>query len=183
MTTENEEKIFELIANGNGIEEGFSLLMQLYKRPLYWHIRRLVVCHEDVEDVMQEAFINIFRHIDKFKRESSLKTWIYRIATNQALTHCAKRELSTESYNEKSRLVELFRAEAEVDHQTTEALLQAAILSLPEKQRVTFNLRYYDEMSYDEIAAVTQSSVTTLKTNYHYAQSRIKEYITKKMEA
>ncbi len=183
MTTENEEKILKLIATHNSVDEGYTLLVQLYKRPLYWHIRRLVVCHEDVEDIMQEAFISIFRHIDKFKRESSLKTWIYRVATNQALAHCAKRELGMESYDEKSRLVELFRSEAEIDHKTTEALLQAAILSLPEKQRVTFNLRYYDEMSYDDIAAVTQCSVATLKTNYHYAQSRVKEYIIKNLEA
>ncbi len=177
-----ENKILELTATQEGLQEGFQLLVELYKRPIYWHIRRLVVSHEDAEDVMQEAFISVFRHISKFKRESSLRTWVYKIATNQALTHCTKRSLDMDSYDEKSRLVELFESEPEVDHATTEALLQKAILALPERQRVAFNLRYFEEMSYEEIAQVTNSSTTTLKTNYHYAQNKIKEFIIKNME-
>ncbi|MFR9552704.1 MAG: RNA polymerase sigma factor [Rikenellaceae bacterium] len=153
------------------------LIMELYSKPIYWHIRRMVVRHEDAEDVMQECFINVYKSIGGFKRESSLKTWIYKIATNEAIRHCKKQRLDTQSYDDKSRLVNLFESENEIDFSSAEAVLQKAILALPEKQRVVFSLRYFDELSYEQIAAVTGSSVSTLKTNFHYANTKVKEYV------
>lgn len=157
--------------------EGFRLLIESYREAIYWHIRRLVVRHDDAEDVMQECFINVYRYIDNFKGGSSLKTWIYKIATNEAIRHCTKRRLTMDSYDEKSRLVELFSSEEEVDFDSAQAMLQKAVLSLPEKQRIVFNLRYFEEMTYEQIAEVTGSSVATLKTNYHYASGKIREFI------
>ncbi|MFI3265100.1 MAG: RNA polymerase sigma factor [Rikenellaceae bacterium] len=178
----NETEIIELLSHADTHNDGFRALMVKFREPIYWHIRRLVVCHEDAEDVMQECFINVYKYIGNFKGESSLKTWIYKIATNEALRHCTKKQLEIDSYDQKCRLVGLFCAEKNVDFQSAEASLQRAILSLPEKQRVVFNLRYYDQMSYEQISEVTDSSVATLKTNYHYASVKIKEYILKNME-
>ncbi|MFI3316880.1 MAG: RNA polymerase sigma factor [Rikenellaceae bacterium] len=178
----SEKEIIELLARPKTRDEGFRLLVTKFREPIYWHIRRLVVRHEDSEDVMQECFINIYRYIDNFKGDSSLKTWIYKIATNEALRHCTKRQLEIDSYDQKNRLVDLFTSEKSVDFDSAEAVLQKAILMLPEKQRVVFNLRYYDQMEYEQIAEVTGSSVATLKTNYHYAKTKIKEYVLNSME-
>ena len=162
----NENKIREACASNR--ERGFKMLMDSFQVPIYNYIRRLVVSHEDAEDVLQEVFIRIFRHIDQFREESSLSTWIYRIATNESLRLLNSRKeegvVSAEDVQEElmSELAVKF---------------QEAILSLPEKQRLVFNLRYYDELEYDEIARVLDSKVDTLKVNYHYAKEKIKEYI------
>ncbi|MFI3323828.1 MAG: RNA polymerase sigma factor [Rikenellaceae bacterium] len=177
-----EKKIIELLADPTTRHEGFQQLVVQFREPIYWHIRRLVVRHEDAQDVMQECFINVYKYIDGFKGESSLKTWIYKIATNEALRHCTKKRLEMDSYDQKSRLVEMFNSEADVDFDSAQALLQKAILALPDKQRVAFNLRYFEEMNYEQIAQVTGASVATLKTNYHYAQTKIKEYLLNNME-
>ena len=150
----NENKIREACSSDR--ERGFKMLMNSFQVPIYNYIRRLVVSHEDAEDVLQEVFIRIFRHIDQFREESSLSTWIYRIATNESL-----RLLNGRKDYENELAVKF----------------QEAILSLPEKQRLVFNLRYYDELEYDEIARVLDSKVDTLKVNYHYAKEKIKEYI------
>ena len=138
----NEDKIREVWASNP--ERGFKLLIDFFQQPIYWHIRRLVVSHEDAEDILQEVFIRVFRHLPQFREESSLGTWIYRIATNE---------------NEMA------------------VKFQQAILMLPEKQRVVFNLRYYDELEYEEISRITDTKVDTLKVNYHYAKEKIKEYM------
>ncbi len=182
MTLNRENEIYGLLDNEATRQEGFGLIMELYSRPIYWHVRRLVVGHEDAEDVMQESFINVYRALSGFKRESSLKTWIYRIATNEAIRHCKKKRVDISSYDDNERLQNLFESQGGVDFSSAEAALQRAILSLPEKQRVVFNLRYYDELSYEQIATITQSSVSTLKTNYHYASGRVKEYLQKSVD-
>ncbi len=183
MTSKIDDiKIIELMGRESSRQEGFRLLMVQYREPIYWHIRRLVVRHEDAEDVMQECFINIYRYFDSFKGDSSLKTWIYKIATNEALRHCTKNRLEMNSYDTESRLIDLFSAEQNINFDTAQAVLQRAILALPEKQRITFNLRYYEDMTYEQIAEVTGSSVATLKTNYHYASAKIKEYVLNNME-
>ena len=151
----NENKIREACSSDR--ERGFKMLMNSFQVPIYNYIRRLVVSHEDAEDVLQEVFIRIFRHIDQFREESSLSTWIYRIATNESL-----------------RLLNSRKEEGVV---SAEDVQEEAILSLPEKQRLVFNLRYYDELEYEEIARVLDSKVDTLKVNYHYAKEKIKEYI------
>ncbi len=171
----SDNEILRKIARQESRQEGFVELMRLYREPLYWHIRRLVVSHEDTEDLLQESFINVHKYIDRFKGESSLKTWLYRIATNEAIRHTRRNRLFIRSYDDNRRLVELFESDPGVDFNSMEAKLQRIVLELPPKQRVTFNLRYYEEMSYEQIAEVTQQSVSSLKTNYHYAMSKIKK--------
>ncbi len=177
-----EHNILELISSPQSRQQGFVALMERYREPLYWHIRRIVVSHEDTQDVLQECFVKIHRYIDKFRGDSSLKTWIYRIATNEAIRLLKLSKLETQSYDEKSLIMERFESEESIDFTSLEAQLQRAILSLPPKQQVVFNLRYYEEMSYEEIAEVTDSSISTLKTNYHYATTKIKRELLDYME-
>ncbi len=182
MIAESEKEIYRLLDNESTHHKGFTLIVELFSKPIYWHIRRLVIRHEDTEDVLQECFINVHRGLKGFKREASLKTWIYRIATNEAIKHCKRQHLETCSYDEKSGLIELFKADKQIDFDSAEAMLQQAILALPEKQRVVFNLRHFDELTYEQIAAITGSNIATLKTNYHYASGKIKDYLHNNIE-
>ena len=174
----NENKIRQIYKSNR--EQGFRLLVEYFQEPIYYYIRRLVVLHEDAEDVLQEVFIQIYRHWDQFRNESSLSTWIYRIATNESLRLLNSRKeegvISAEDVQEE--LMSKLKASDYIDYENELAVkFQEAILSLPEKQRLVFNLRYYDELEYDEIARVLDSKVDTLKVNYHYAKEKIKEYI------
>ena len=174
----NENKIRQIYKSNR--EQGFRLLVEYFQEPIYYYIRRLVVLHEDAEDVFQEVFIRVFRHIDQFREESSLSTWIYRIATNESLRLLNGRKdegvVSAEDVQEE--LMGKLKASDYIDYENELAVkFQEAILSLPEKQRLVFNLRYYDELEYEEIARVLDSKVDTLKVNYHYAKEKIKEYI------
>ena len=159
----NENKIRQIYKSNR--EQGFQLLVECFQEPIYYYIRRLVVLHEDAEDVLQEVFIQVYRHWEQFRCESSLSTWIYRIATNESLRllNSRKRRETASDY---------------VDYENELAVkFQEAILRLPEKQRLIFNLRYYDELDYEEIARILDGKADTLKVNYHYAKEKIKEYI------
>lgn len=174
----NENKIREACTSNR--ERGFKMLMDAFQEPIYNYIRRLVVSHEDAEDVLQEVFIRVFRHLDQFRSESSLSTWIYRIATNESLRllNGRKEEGTIASEEIKEELMSKLQASDYIDYENELAVkFQEAILSLPEKQRLVFNLRYYDELEYEEIARILDSKVDTLKVNYHYAKDKIKEYI------
>ena len=161
-------------------ESGFRMLVEKFQSPMYWHIRRMIVSHDDAEDVLQETFIKIFRHLDDFRAESSLSTWIYRIATNECIRFLNRRKeeaVSTEEVQEE--LMNKLMASEYVDYDNAmEVKFQQAILTLPEKQRLVFNLRYYDELKYEEISRITDTKVETLKSNYYFAKEKIKEYMT-----
>ncbi|MFI3259040.1 MAG: RNA polymerase sigma factor [Rikenellaceae bacterium] len=191
MTRERSEKIedrvestiLELLSSEESHQRGFVLLMERYREVLYWHIRRMVISHEDTEDVLQETFVKVYKYIGEFRGNSSLKTWLYKVATNEAIRHINHNRIETRSYDdENSRLIEIFEGDSSIDFSSMEAKLQRAIISLSPKQRVVFNLRYYDELSYQQIAEVTDTSVGTLKTNYHYAMTKIKEYMLNQIE-
>lgn len=173
----NEKKIRETCASNR--DRGFKLLMDSFQEPIYYYIRRIVVSHEDAEDILQEVFIRIFRHLDHFRNESSLSTWIYRIATNECLRFLSARKEGVISAEEvQEELIGKLKASDYVDYENELAVkFQEAILSLPEKQRIVFNLRYYDELEYEEIARILDSKVETLKVNYHYAKDKIKDFI------
>ena len=161
------------------LEQGFRLLVEKFKSPMYWHIRRMVVSHEDAEDVLQETFIKVFRYLDDFRYECSFSTWLYRIATNECLRLLDKRKDHIVSSEEmQTDLMEKLMASEYVDYDDAmEVKFQKAILTLPEKQRLVFNLRYYDELKYEEISKITDTKVETLKANYHFAKERIKKYM------
>ncbi|MEG0463179.1 MULTISPECIES: RNA polymerase sigma factor [Bacteroides] len=173
----NEDEIRKACASNR--ERGFKLLMNKFQEPIYQYIRRMVVSHEDAQDILQEVFIRVFRHLDQFRHESSLHTWIYRIATNECVRLLNKRKEEVVSEEEtRQELMEKLKASEYIDYENELAVkFQEAILSLPEKQRIVFHLRYYDELKYEEIASILNSTVDTLKVNYHYAKNKIKEYI------
>ncbi len=160
-------------------DKGFRMLMDYFQKPIYWHIRRMVVSHDDSEDILQEVFIKTYRGLNGFRYDSQLSTWIYRIATNECLRFLEKQreDLANEEEMQEVLLNKLATSEY-IDYDNEMAVkFQQALLSLPEKQRVVFNLRYYDELSYEEISKITGTTVEALKTNYHYAKEKIKEYI------
>ena len=154
-------------------------LIERYHQPLYWHIRRMVVGHEDAEDVLQETFIQIHLHLHELKDAEQERAWVYRIATNEALQWLrAEHEFLSLEDEDASPLINRLMADEYAD--TGDALvllMQEAILTLPTMQRTVFNLRYYDELPYEEIAQITGSSVAAAKTNYHYAKEKVSNYI------
>ena len=157
-------------------EQGFRELMSRFKEPVYWHIRRLVARHEDAQDAAQETFVRIYRSLDQYSGERSFSAWIYRIATNEALRVIERN--NRRAFQALDETAADFKADAYIDYSDVEAVkLQRAIHTLPTKQQVAFNLRYYDEMSYEEIADVTGSTASAVKSNYHLAKERIVEYL------
>lgn len=154
------------------LRKGFGLLLQAYQERLYWHLRRLLASHDDASDALQETFIRIFRNFDSFSGEpSSFTPWLFRIATNEAMRLIERRPEPTVALDEAG---EHPMADEYVDYSDLEAVkLQAAILKLPPRQRAVFSMRYYDEMSYQEIAEATESSVSAVKVNYHIAKEKI----------
>lgn len=178
MNETSDAKLFSLIKDPASKDKGFLQLMDAYKKPLYWHIRRLVVSHEDAEDILQETFINVYRFADTFKGDSKVYTWLYRIATNECTRHFRRNK----NWLKNAELMtdQMMGDLSASDHESSEAMLvkfQQAILQLPDKQRMVFNMRYYDELSYEDIGQILNSSVNTLKTNYHYASEKIKQYL------
>lgn len=154
--------------------KGFKMLLSQYSRPVYWHIRRTVSSHHDAEDITQETFIRIFKSLDKLKSENALKSWIYRIATNEALRFLEKRG---EDFLPLDNALDITSGSF-VNYNDIEAVeLKKAINSLPPKQRIVFNLRYYDELEYEEIASILQTAVHNVRANYHNAKERIVKHM------
>lgn len=160
-------------------EKGFRMLMTEYMEPVYWHIRRLVVSHADAQDAAQEAFLRIFRSISQYSGNTSFKAWIFRIATNEALRLLSKNQgKAMISLDEDTANVFSLKADEYFDYNDVEAVkLQKAIHALPAKQQLAFNMRYYDDMSYEEIATVTDSTAANVKANYHLAKERIVKFM------
>lgn len=187
-----DERILELMNDSENLDRAFVLLVEEYKSQLYWHIRRLVVRHEDAQDALQETFVRVYIGLPKFGRNSLLYTWLYRIATNEALrvidSHKRKSFAAFGSGGDETNIQKMTQIAAwstessAADSEDNMTIwFQQAILSLPPKQRIVFNLRYYDELSYEDIAQVTGLSVATSKTNYHYAQQKVKDFMIKKL--
>ena len=159
-------------------EQGFRLLMRKYREPVYWHIRRMVVTHADAQDAAQETFVRIFKSMDSYRGNTSFAAWIYRIATNEALRLISKRHDNVDMEREGTHLFDQMPADNYINIADTEAVnMQRAILALPPKQQVVFNMRFYDEMEYGDIAAATDSSVAAVKMNYHLAKEKVKKAI------
>lgn len=176
MAEITDEYILELIGRKISRERGLALLIDKYKERIYWHIRRLVVSHEDSEDVMQETFINVIRFIDTFEGNSKLYTWLYRIATNECIKlFRKKKDIFMPLDGSAIAASEYVRTNSTPDGDEIERRLQEAILKLPEKQRIVFNLRYYDELPYEEISKILNINTGSLKTSYHYAYERVKQ--------
>ncbi|MEM9686461.1 MAG: RNA polymerase sigma factor [Bacteroidota bacterium] len=161
-------------------EQAFGTLVSQYKERLYWHIRRIVLNHDDTDDVLQNTFIKIYRSIDGFKGESALYSWMYRIATNEALSFLKSkaRKYSITSEELQHKMVEDLTADVYFEGDEIQLKLQKAIATLPEKQRLVFNMKYFENMKYEDISKIIDTSVGALKASYHHAVKKIEQYVT-----
>jgi RNA polymerase sigma-70 factor (ECF subfamily) len=160
-------------------EKAFTAIVKKYQEKLYWHVRRMVVEHEDANDVLQNVFIRVWNGLENFREDSQLYTWLYRIATNECLTFMEQqKKRSSVSLSEvESGLSNKIKADKDFDANKLEWKLQLAIQQLPEKQRIVFSLRYYDEMPYEQMSKVLETSEGALKASYHHAVKKIEDYI------
>lgn len=176
-----ETEIFKLLEEKKN-EEAFKLILKTYKERVYYHVRKMVINHEDADDVTQDAFIKVWRNLDKFKGNSKFYTWLYRIATNEALTFLQKKKrydaLSIDDSEVLAGQLEAERYQYAIDGDEIQKKLQKALLELTDKQRAVFNLKYFENLKYKEISEITGTSVGGLKATYHYAVKKIEEYLT-----
>jgi len=157
----------------------FELIVKKYQKRLYWHVRKIVVDHDDADDVLQNTFIKAWKALDNFKEESQLYTWLYRIGTNEALGFLRqKQRMNTTSIHPiEYQLSKSLESDVYFKGDTIQLKLQQAILTLPEKQRIVFNMRYYDEMPYEEMSGVLETSVGALKASYHHAAKKVEDFL------
>lgn len=173
-----DENIISLMQSSKEKEQGFHMLVRAYQSKLYWHIRRFLVIHEATEDTLQETFIKVYQNFNQFKKESKLYTWLYRIATNEALQQLEKiKKMHKTDDNITDFMHNKIDDNALPNADEIQIGLQKAIQSLPEKQKLVFSMRYYDEIPYDEMSKILDMSVGTLKTNYHYAKQKIEDFL------
>ncbi|MBL7752102.1 MAG: sigma-70 family RNA polymerase sigma factor [Chitinophagaceae bacterium] len=160
-------------------EKAYTAIIRKYQEKLYWHLRRMVVNHDDANDVLQNVLIRVWNGLEKFREDSQLYTWLYRVATNECLTYLEqqKKRASVSLSEVETGLENKIRAEQNFDANKLEWRLQLAIQQLPEKQRIVFQLRYYDEMPYEEMSRVLETSEGALKASYHHAVKKIEDYI------
>ena len=160
-------------------EAAYTAIIKKYQEKLYWHIRRMVVDHDDANDVLQNVFIRVWNGLDNFREDSQLYTWLYRIATNESLTFLEgqKKRAAVSLSDVESGLSNKIRADKHFDPNKLEWKLQLAIQQLPEKQRIVFSLRYYDEMPYEEMSRALETSEGALKASYHHAVKKIEDNI------
>ena len=174
-----DREILEIYRTEGKQEFAFNLLVQKYSERLYWHIRKLTCSHEDSNDLLQSSLIKIWQHLPDFREESKLYTWIYRIATNETLTFLKRKRitamLSLSSYD--TILANKLQSDPSFNGDKLQMALHKAILSLPDKQRAVFNLRYFQEMKYEDMSEILDTSVGALKASYHHAYNKIKSQL------
>lgn len=177
--TTHDSELLTLFRNPSTRESAFTSIIKKYQERLYWHVRRMVVEHEDANDVLQNVFIKVWKGLENFREDAQLYTWLYRIATNECLTWIEQQKKRTSvSFDEvESNLENKIKADKDFDANKLEWKLQLAIQQLPEKQRVVFSLRYYDEMPYEEMSRVLETSEGALKASYHHAVKKVEDYI------
>jgi RNA polymerase sigma factor (sigma-70 family) len=179
LTAQDDAELLRKFREPATREAAYTALIRKYQERLYWHVRRMVVGHDDANDVLQNVFIRVWNALEGFKEESQLYTWLYRIATNECLTFLEnqKKRSSVSLDDVQSGLENRVRAETGFDANKLEWKLQLAIQQLPDKQRIVFTLRYYDEMPYEEMSRVLETSEGALKASYHHAAKKIEDYI------
>lgn len=174
-----DKELLQLFRQPGTKEKAFTMLVKKYQEKLYWHVRRMVVDHDDAHDVMQNVFIKVWNGLTNFKENSQLYTWLYKIATNESLSFIeqSKKRASVSLTDVENGLSNKVVADKNFDANKLEWKLQLAIQQLPEKQRIVFNFRYFDEMPYEEMSKILDTSEGALKASYHHAAKKIEEYI------
>jgi RNA polymerase sigma-70 factor (ECF subfamily) len=175
----NEKELIQLLKNPNTLNSAFKELVSTYKERLYWHIRKIVINHDDTDDVLQNTFIKIFRNVSKFNEDSKLYSWMYRIATNEAITFINQRAKKNNSTSEEVQQAILGNLISDdyFDGNAAQLKLQKAIATLPQKQQLVFNMKYFDNIKYKDMSAILDTSVGALKASYHHAVKKIESYI------
>lgn len=179
MSVPDDKELLESFRDPSTKEKAYTSIIRKYQEKLYWHVRRLVVDHDDANDVLQNLFIKVWKGLENFREDAKLYTWLYRIATNEALSFLElKKKRASVSFDDVSgNLSEKLKADKDFDASKIEWKLQLAIQQLPEKQKIVFSLRYYDEMPYEEMSRILETSEGALKASYHHAVKKIEEYI------
>lgn len=176
MENKSDEKLIALILRGNRKSElAFAAILDRYNERLYWHVRKILVTHEDANDVVQNTWIKVYQNLRSFRKDSRFYTWLYRIATNEALSYLQKSKKS-DADNLEDHLFNLsqsLESDEWFDGSEIQTQLQKAILQLPEKQRLVFNMKYFDEMKYQDMADILETSIGALKASYHHAVKKI----------
>lgn len=177
-TTYNEQEVLVLLQDEKTQRRGFEMIVEQYSEQLYWQIRRIVYSHEDANDLLQNTFIKAWTNIDYFRGDAKLSTWLYRIALNECLTFLNKqRAATTVSLDDpEADVLQKLESDPYFSGDKIQITLQKALLTLPEKQRMVFNLKYYQEMKYEEMSEIFGTSVGALKASYYHAVKKIEKF-------
>lgn len=177
---DQEQEFIQQLKNSSTKEAAFKKLLKLYKERLYWHIRHIVKSHDDTDDVLQNTFIKIYKNIHNFKGDSKLFSWMYRIATNESITHINKNAKRLQLSNEETyqHLVNSIKADVYFEGDDIQYKLQQAISILPEKQQLVFNMKYFQDIKYREMSEILETSEGALKASYHIAVKKIEAFLT-----
>lgn len=179
MKQVEDSEILAKFSNEKTRNEAFNLLLSKYQQKIYWHIRRFVIDHDDTDDLVQDVFIKVWKNLEKFRSDSQLYTWIYRIATNESITFLnKKKQRNNIPLDEISGdLADTLVASDYFNGDKIQMKLQKALLTLPDKQRLIFNMKYFDELKYEEISEITGTSVGALKASFHIAVKKIEAFM------
>ena len=177
---DNEQEFIRRLTHSATKEAAYKELLSLYKERLYWHIRHIVKSHDDADDVLQNTFIKVYKNLDNFKGDSKLFSWMYRIATNESITHINKnaKRLSFSSEELQQQSITNLKADVYFEGDEIQLKLQQAIATLPEKQQLVFNMRYFQDLKYKDMSAILDTSEGALKASYHIAVKKIEAYLT-----
>lgn len=179
MANNIDEQILGLFKDKSSRNKALEMLIECYQQKLYWHIRKIVISHDDSDDVLQNTYIKIWKGLENFKGESALYTWLYRIATNESLTFLKQKQKrnTTSLHPIEYQLSKELESDQYFKGDEIQMKLQQAILTLPEKQRIVFNMRYFDEMPYEKMSEILETSVGALKASYHLAAGKVEDFL------
>jgi len=175
-----DQELLEKLRNEESRNFAFNQLVRKYQEKIYWHIRKMVIDHDDADDLTQDVFVKVYKNIGRFREDAQLYTWIYRIATNECLTFLNKKRkrFFLPIGDVEGELNQKLDRSSHIDGDEVQLKLQKALLKLPDKQRMVFNMKYFDDMKYDDMAKITETSVGALKASYHHAVKKIEEILT-----
>ena len=174
-----DELIVSKFSDPHTREEAFNALMKKYQERIYWHVRRMVILHEDADDVVQNTFVKVWRNLENFRSDSKLYTWMYRIATNECITFLNKKKKRNNislDHEDSAYLKKSLTSGSYFDGEKAQRRLQEAILTLPDKQRLVFNMKYFEDLKYSDMSDILDTSVGALKASYHLAVKKIEQF-------
>ncbi len=175
----NDSELLRMLKEEENANYAFNLIVRKYQERIYWHIRKMVICHDDTNDLVQDVFVKAWKGLSGFREDSQLFTWLYRIATNETLTFLKKKRtrLFLPLENVEKQLINSLTDGEYFNGNAAQVKLQKALLTLPEKQRLVFNMKYFDELKYEDISEIVGTSVGALKASYHHAVQKIEKYL------